>query len=204
MALEVESLLVLKNNRGVEGNRVRHMDYGVQINKLMYTRLLKGEDITLFSPSDVPGLYDAFFADQDEFERLYTKYEKDDSIRKQRVKAVDLFSLMMQERASTGRIYIQNVDHCNTHSPFDPVVAPVRQSNLCLEIALPTKPLDDVNDENGEIALCTLSAFNPVRLRAWTSWKSWRCWLFVPSTPCWTTRITQSRRQNAAQWVVAL
>ncbi|UYU30855.1 class 1a ribonucleoside-diphosphate reductase subunit alpha [Siccibacter colletis] len=158
--LEVESLLVLKNNRGTDANRVRHMDYGVQINKLMYTRLLKGEDITLFSPSDVPGLYDAFFADQDEFERLYVKYEKDDSIRKQRVKAVDLFSLMMQERASTGRIYIQNVDHCNTHSPFDPVVAPVRQSNLCLEIALPTKPLDDVNDENGEIALCTLSAFN--------------------------------------------
>ncbi|EHC85629.1 Ribonucleotide reductase class 1a alpha subunit [Salmonella enterica subsp. enterica serovar Senftenberg str. A4-543] len=158
--LEVESLLVLKNNRGVEGNRVRHMDYGVQINKLMYTRLLKGGDITLFSPSDVPGLYDAFFADQDEFERLYVKYENDDSIRKQRVKAVELFSLMMQERASTGRIYIQNVDHCNTHSPFDPVVAPVRQSNLCLEIALPTKPLNDVNDENGEIALCTLSAFN--------------------------------------------
>lgn len=158
--LEVESLLVLKNNRGVEGNRVRHMDYGVQINKLMYTRLLKGGDITLFSPSDVPGLYDAFFADQDESERLYVKYENDDSIRKQRVKAVELFSLMMQERASTGRIYIQNVDHCNTHSPFDPVVAPVRQSNLCLEIALPTKPLNDVNDENGEIALCTLSAFN--------------------------------------------
>ncbi|WP_297207591.1 class 1a ribonucleoside-diphosphate reductase subunit alpha [uncultured Pluralibacter sp.] len=158
--LEVESLLVLKNNRGTDANRVRHMDYGVQINKLMYTRLLKGEEITLFSPSDVPGLYDAFFADQDEFERLYTKYEKDDSIRKQRIKAAELFSLMMQERASTGRIYIQNVDHCNTHSPFDPVVAPVRQSNLCLEIALPTKPLDDVNDENGEIALCTLSAFN--------------------------------------------
>ncbi len=112
--LEVESLLVLKNNRGVEGNRVRHMDYGVQLNKMMYQRLLKGKDITLFSPSDVPGLYDAFFADQDEFERLYTKYEQDSSIRKQRVKAVDLFSLMMQERASTGRIYIQNVDHCNT------------------------------------------------------------------------------------------
>lgn len=158
--LEVESLLVLKNNRGVEGNRVRHMDYGVQINKLMYQRLVKGGDITLFSPSDVPGLYDAFFADQDEFERLYEKYEQDDSIRKQKVKAVELFSLMMQERASTGRIYIQHVDHCNTHSPFDPSIAPVRQSNLCLEIALPTKPLDDVNDENGEIALCTLSAFN--------------------------------------------
>ncbi|MEH2919807.1 class 1a ribonucleoside-diphosphate reductase subunit alpha [Samsonia erythrinae] len=158
--LEVESLLVLKNNRGVEGNRVRHLDYGVQLNKLMYQRLVKGEDITLFSPSDVPGLYDAFFADQDEFERLYVQYEQDDSIRKQRLKAVELFSLMMQERASTGRIYIQNVDHCNTHSPFDAHVAPVRQSNLCLEIALPTKPLNDVNDENGEIALCTLSAFN--------------------------------------------
>ena len=158
--LEVESLLVLKNNRGVEGNRVRHMDYGVQLNKLMYQRLLKGEDITLFSPSDVPGLYDAFFADQAEFERLYTQYEQDSSIRKQRIKAVELFSLMMQERASTGRIYIQNVDHCNTHSPFDPAIAPVRQSNLCLEIALPTRPLNDVNDENGEIALCTLSAFN--------------------------------------------
>ncbi|MBW7984641.1 class 1a ribonucleoside-diphosphate reductase subunit alpha [Enterobacillus tribolii] len=158
--LEVESLLVLKNNRGVEGNRVRHMDYGVQINRLMYQRLIKGGDITLFSPSDVPGLYDAFFNDQDEFERLYVKYEAEPSIRKQSVKAVDLFSLMMQERASTGRIYIQNVDHCNTHSPFDPVIAPVRQSNLCLEVALPTKPLEDVNDESGEIALCTLSAFN--------------------------------------------
>ncbi|BES83982.1 ribonucleoside-diphosphate reductase [Pectobacterium araliae] len=158
--LEVESLLVLKNNRGVEGNRVRHLDYGVQLNKLMYQRLVKGEEITLFSPSDVPGLYDAFFADQDEFERLYVQYEQDASIRKQRIKAGELFSLMMQERASTGRIYIQNVDHCNTHSPFDPLIAPVRQSNLCLEIALPTKPLNDVNDENGEIALCTLSAFN--------------------------------------------
>ncbi|WP_133039234.1 class 1a ribonucleoside-diphosphate reductase subunit alpha [Shewanella fodinae] len=158
--LEVESLLVLKNNRGVEDNRIRHLDYGVQINKLMYQRLIKGENITLFSPSDVPGLYDAFFADQDEFERLYVKYEQDDAIRKRSLRAVELFSLMMQERASTGRIYIQNVDHCNTHSPFDPHVAPVRQSNLCLEIALPTKPLNDVNDANGEIALCTLSALN--------------------------------------------
>lgn len=157
---EVESLLVLKNNRGVEENRVRHMDYGVQINKLMYTRLIKGGNISLFSPSDVPGLYDAFFADQAEFERLYEKYEQDTSIKREIVKAIELFSLLMQERASTGRIYIQNVDHCNTHSPFDPSVAPVRQSNLCLEIALPTKPLTHVNDEEGEIALCTLSAFN--------------------------------------------
>jgi ribonucleoside-diphosphate reductase alpha chain len=158
--LEVESLLVLKNNRGVEENRVRHLDYGVQINKLMYQRLIKGGDITLFSPHEVPGLYDAFFADQDEFERLYVQYEQDASIRKKTIKAVELFGLMASERASTGRIYIQNVDHCNTHSPFDPAVAPVKQSNLCLEIALPTKPMEDVNDPNGEIALCTLSAFN--------------------------------------------
>lgn len=158
--IEVESLLVLKNNRGVEDNRVRHLDYGVQINRLLYTRLIKGGDIALFSPHEVPGLYDAFFADQDEFERLYTQYEQDPAIRKRVVPATELFSLLMQERAGTGRIYIQNVDHCNTHSPFDPKVAPVRQSNLCLEIALPTKPLNDINDENGEIALCTLSAFN--------------------------------------------
>ncbi|CUX96693.1 class 1a ribonucleoside-diphosphate reductase subunit alpha [Candidatus Doolittlea endobia] len=158
--LEVESLLVLKNNRGVEANRVRHMDYGVQINKLMYQRLVNGKEITLFSPSDVPGLYDAFFADQDEFDRLYTLYEQDSSIRQRRIKAVEIFSLMMQERTSTGRIYVQNVDHCNTHSPFDVAVAPIRQSNLCLEIALPTKPLEDINDDSGEIALCTLSAFN--------------------------------------------
>jgi ribonucleoside-diphosphate reductase alpha chain len=158
--LEVESLLVLKNNRGVEENRVRHIDYGVQINKLMYQRLIKGGNITLFSPHEVPGLYEAFFADQDEFERLYVQYEQDESIRKKTIKAVELFGLMMSERASTGRIYVQNVDHCNTHSPFDPAVAPVKQSNLCLEIALPTKPLKDVNDPEGEIALCTLSAFN--------------------------------------------
>ena len=158
--MEVESLLVLKNNRGVEENRVRHLDYGVQFNKLMYQRMMKDDYITLFSPSDVPGLYDAFFADQPKFEALYVKYEQDESIRKKRIKAMELFGLFMQERASTGRIYLQNVDHCNTHSPFDPKVAPVRQSNLCLEIALPTKPLEHVNDENGEIALCTLSAFN--------------------------------------------
>lgn len=158
--LEVESLLVLKNNRGVEENRVRHLDYGVQFNRLMYQRLIKDEMITLFSPSDVPGLYDAFFEDQDLFEQLYVKYENDGSIRKKRMKALELFTLFMQERASTGRIYLQNVDHCNTHSPFNPKFAPVRQSNLCLEIALPTKPLNDVNDPNGEIALCTLSAFN--------------------------------------------
>lgn len=158
--LEVESLLVLKNNRGVEENRVRHLDYGVQFNRLMYQRLIKDDYITLFSPSDVPGLYDAFFENQERFEALYVKYEADSTIRKKRIKAIELFTLFMQERASTGRIYLQNVDHCNTHSPFNPEMAPVRQSNLCLEIALPTKPLNNVNDPDGEIALCTLSAFN--------------------------------------------
>ena len=158
--IEAESLLVLKNNRGVEDNRIRQLDYGVQINRLLYTRLIKGGNITLFSPNEVPGLYDAFFADQDEFERLYTQYEQDPNIRKRTLPATELFSTLMQERAGTGRIYIQNVDHCNTHSPFDPRVAPVHQSNLCMEIALPTKSLDNINDAEGEIALCTLSAFN--------------------------------------------
>ncbi len=157
---EVESLLVLKNNRGVEENRVRHMDYGVQFNRLMYQRLIQGGNITLFSPADVPGLYDAFFEDQETFEKLYVQYEQDKSIRHKTLKAVELFTIFAQERASTGRIYLQNVDHCNTHSPFDAKVAPIRQSNLCLEIALPTKPLQDIHDEQAEVALCTLAAFN--------------------------------------------
>ncbi|MHC1671683.1 class 1a ribonucleoside-diphosphate reductase subunit alpha [Stenotrophomonas maltophilia] len=158
--LEAESLLVLKNNRGVEENRIRHLDYGVQINKLLYQRLIDGSHITLFSPADVPGLYDAFFADQQRFEALYVKYESDPSVRKRVVPAIELFSLLMQERASTGRIYIQNVDHCNQRGAFDPSRAPIRQSNLCMEITLPTAPMTDVNGKDGEIALCTLSAFN--------------------------------------------
>ena len=158
--LEVEHLLVLKNNRGTEDNRVRHLDYGVQLNKLMYERLLKNEEITLFSPHEVKDMYEAFFANQKKFEKLYLYYEKDRSVRKKKVPAVDLFSSLMQERASTGRIYIHNVDHSNTHSAFDPEIAPCRQSNLCMEITLPTKPLNHINDPNGEIALCTLSAFN--------------------------------------------
>ena len=158
--LEVENLLVLKNNRGVEDNRVRQLDYGVQLNKMMYQRLIEGGNITLFSPNDVEDLYEAFFADQELFERLYVKYEADESIRKKSVKALDLFSVLMQERASTGRIYIQNVDHCNTHSAFNPELAPIKQSNLCLEVLLPTKPLNNINDGKGEISLCTLGAIN--------------------------------------------
>ena len=158
--LEVEGLLVLKNNTGTDENRIRHLDYGVQFNGLMYQRFLADGDITLFSPNDVPGLYDAFFADQIKFKKLYEKYEKDKTIRKEKIKARDLFSKFMKERANTGRIYLQNVDHCNTHGAFDANLAPIKQSNLCMEITLPTKPLFSVQDENGEVALCTLSAVN--------------------------------------------
>ena len=158
--LEVEGLLVLKNNTGTDENRIRHLDYGVQFNGLMYQRFLADGDITLFSPNDVPSLYDAFFADQTKFKKLYEKYEKDKTIRKEKIKARDLFSNFMKERANTGRIYLQNVDHCNTHGAFDANLAPIRQSNLCMEITLPTKPLFSVQDENGEVALCTLSAVN--------------------------------------------
>ena len=158
--LEVEDLLVVKNNKGVEDNRVRHMDYGVQFNKLMYERLIKGENITLFSPQDVPGLYDTFFTDQDKFQELYEKAERMTSIRKKSMPAIELFSSFMQERKDTGRIYLMNVDHANTHGAFVEEVAPIKQSNLCCEIDLPTKPLKHINDDEGEISLCTLSAIN--------------------------------------------
>jgi len=157
---EVEDLLVLKNNKGTEDNRIRHMDYGVQFNKLMYERLLSGGDITLFSPSDVPGLYDAFFSDQDKFKQLYEAAERNTKLRKKTFRAIDLFSMFMEERKNTGRIYLMNVDHANTHGAFVESVAPVKQSNLCCEINLPTKPLDHLHDPNGEISLCTLSAIN--------------------------------------------
>jgi len=130
--LEAEELLVLKNNKGTEENRIRHMDYGVQFNKLMYERLITGGNITLFSPSDVPGLYEAFFADQDKFRELYEKAERTTKLRKKTVKASELFSKFMEERKSTGRIYLQNVDNANDHGSFIPEFAPIRQSNLCL------------------------------------------------------------------------
>ena len=157
---EVEDLVVLKNNKGTEDNRVRHMDYGVQFNKLMYERLITGGDITLFSPSDVPGLYEAFFADQDKFRELYETAERNTRLRKKTVPAAQLFSMFMEERKNTGRIYLQNVDNANDHGSFLPDVAPIRQSNLCAEIDLPTKPLKSFDDPEGEISLCTLSAIN--------------------------------------------
>jgi ribonucleoside-diphosphate reductase alpha chain len=158
--LEVEDLLVLKNNKGTEDNRIRHLDYSVQFNKVMYERLLSGGNITLFSPHDCPDLFDAFFRDVETFRELYEKYERKTSIRKKTVPASDLFSAFMQERKDTGRIYFQNVDHCNDHGSFDKNKALIKMSNLCQEITLPTTPLKDINDEDGEISLCTLAAIN--------------------------------------------
>lgn len=160
---DFENLIVLKNNRGTENTRARHVDYGVQINKLFYARLQKGENISLFQPNVADGkLYEYFFSDQDKFKELYEALENDPSVEKKTIAATEAFSVLGQERSQTGRIYIQHVDHCNTNSPFDPKVAPVRQSNLCMEIALPTAPISDIKDPNdpGEIALCTLSAIN--------------------------------------------
>ena len=154
---EIQDILVLKNNKGTEDNRVRKLDYSIQLNKTMYERLLSGGDITLFSPHEVPGLYEAYFGDPVLFEELYEKYERATSIKKTKVSAMDLFSALIKERAETGRIYIMNVDHANTHSSFKDKVY---MSNLCQEITLPTKPLNHIDDEEGEIALCILSAIN--------------------------------------------
>jgi ribonucleoside-diphosphate reductase alpha chain len=157
---EFEDLIVLKNNKGTEETRVRHMDYAFQFNKLMYERLLEGGNITFFDPNDVPGLYDAFFADQDKFKELYEKYERAHSVRKKSLPAIEVFSMFLQERKDTGRIYMMNVDHANDHGAFDPKVAPIKMSNLCCEIDLPTTPLESYDDTAGEISLCTLSAIN--------------------------------------------
>ena len=162
---EVEDLLVLKNNKGTEDNRIRHLDYSVQFNKVMYERLLSGGNITLFSPHDCPDLYRTFFSDVEEFRALYEKYERSPKIRKKTIPAINLFSAFMQERKDTGRIYFQNVDHCNDHGSFDKKRAPIKMSNLCQEITLPTTPLKDINDEAGEISLCTLAAINWGKIR---------------------------------------
>lgn len=158
--MEIEDILVLKNNRGTDENRLREMDYGIQFNKLMYERLLSGGDITLFSSKDVPGLYESFFDDQDKFRELYEKAERNTKIRKKKLPAIELFGNFLQERKDTGRIYLMNVDNVNAQGSFLPDIAPVRMSNLCTEINLPTRPLNDLNDENGEIATCVLSATN--------------------------------------------
>ena len=155
---EIEDIIVLKNNKGTEDNRVRKLDYSIQLSKLFYERFLKNEDITLFSPHEVPGLYDAFGTDK--FDALYEQYERAYSVPKTKVNAQKLFMELLKERAETGRLYLMNIDHCNSHSSFNEEEAKINMSNLCQEITLPTKPLDSPQDENGEIALCILSAIN--------------------------------------------
>ena len=158
---EIEDILVLKNNKGSEDNRVRKLDYSIQISKLFYERFIQNGDITLFSPHDVPGLYDAFGTDN--FDDLYQRYESDGSIPKKTIGAQELILDLLKERAETGRIYIMNIDHCNSHSSFKDQIT---MSNLCQEITLPTYPLQHIDDEYGEIALCILSAINVGKVKS--------------------------------------
>lgn len=154
--LEYENLIVLKNNKGTNESRIRHLDYGVQINDLMIERFIKNEYITLFSPNAHPELYDSYFSDPEKFRKIYTELEKDQTVAKKRIKAKDAFIAFIIERANTGRIYPQFVDNVNQYGPFIRALAPIKMSNLCAEIALPTR---DVNSEDPLINLCTLSAF---------------------------------------------
>ena len=156
---EIEDILVLKNNKGTEDNRVRKLDYSIQVSKLFYERFIKGQEVSLFSPHDVPGLYDAFGTP--DFDELYVRYERDESVERKTISAQELFLNLLKERAETGRVYIMNIDHCNSHSSF---TDKVEMSNLCQEITLPTKPLQHI-DKEGEIALCILSAVNIGKIR---------------------------------------
>ena len=156
---EIEDILVLKNNKGSEDNRVRKLDYSIQISKLFYERFIRNEDVSLFSPHSVPGLYDAFGTEG--FDELYEQYEGQTDIPRKTIAAQELILNLLKERAETGRIYIMNIDHCNEHSSFKDKVS---MSNLCQEITLPTKPLNHIDDPEGEIALCILSAINVGRI----------------------------------------
>ena len=158
---EIEDIIVLKNNKGTEDNRVRKLDYSIQISKLFYERFIQNGEISLFSPHDVPGLYDAFGTDG--FDELYVSYERDSSVPRKTVRAQGLILDLLKERAETGRIYIMNIDHCNSHSSFKDKV---EMSNLCQEITLPTYPLQHIDDEGAEIALCILSAINVGKVKS--------------------------------------
>ena len=158
---EISDILVLKNNKGTEDNRVRKLDYSIQISKIFYERFIQNGEITLFSPHDVPGLYDAFGTDG--FDNLYVGYERNLSVPRKTIGAQELFLDLLKERAETGRLYIMNIDHCNSHSSF---MDKVEMSNLCQEITLPTKPIQHIDDPDGEIALCILSAINIGKIKS--------------------------------------
>ena len=157
---EIRDILVLKNNKGTEDNRVRKLDYSIQLSSLFYQRFIDSENVSLFSPHNVTGLYDAFGTP--EFDDLYVSYENDASIPRTTIPAQELILELLKERAETGRIYLMNIDHCNSHSSF---LDKIEMSNLCQEITLPTKPIQHIDDENGEIALCILSAINIGKIR---------------------------------------
>jgi ribonucleoside-diphosphate reductase alpha chain len=157
---EIEDIIVLKNNKGTEDNRVRKLDYSIQISKLFYERFINNEEISLFSPHDVPGLYDAFGTD--DFDTLYRMHELNDAVPRKTIGAQELFLSLLKERAETGRLYLMNIDHCNSHSSFKDKV---NMSNLCQEITLPTDPIGHI-DGQGEIALCILSAINVGKLKS--------------------------------------
>ena len=158
---EIEDIIVLKNNKGTEDNRVRKLDYSIQISKLFYERFIANGEISLFSPHDVPGLYDSFGTDR--FDDLYVGFERDESVPRKTIGAQELILNLLKERAETGRIYIMNIDHCNTHSSFKDKI---EMSNLCQEITLPTYPIQHIDDHLGEIALCILSAVNVGKVKS--------------------------------------
>ena len=158
---EIEDIIVLKNNKGTEDNRVRKLDYSIQISKLFYERFIQNGEISLFSPHDVPGLYDSFGTDR--FDDLYVSFERDESVPKKTIGAQELVLNILKERAETGRLYLMNIDHCNTHSSFKDKVS---MSNLCQEITLPTDPINHIDDDIGEIALCILSAVNVGKVKS--------------------------------------
>jgi ribonucleoside-diphosphate reductase alpha chain len=160
--IEIEDILVLKNNKGTEDNRVRKLDYSIQLSKIFYERFITDGEISLFSPNDVPGLYDSFGTDR--FDDLYVGFERDESIPRKTIGAQELFLDLLKERAETGRIYIMNIDHCNSHSSFKDKV---NMSNLCQEITLPTDPINHIDESMpGEIALCILSAINVGKIKS--------------------------------------
>ena len=157
---EIQDILVLKNNKGTEDNRVRKLDYSIQLSELFYQRFIDNKEISLFSPHDCPNLFESFGTP--DFDELYCSYELDESIPRITVGAQELILDLLKERAETGRIYIMNIDHCNSHSSF---IDKVEMSNLCQEITLPTKPIQHIDDDSGEIALCILSAINIGKIR---------------------------------------
>lgn len=158
---QFEDLIVLKNNQGTEENRVRQMDYSVVVSAMFWKRYKNNENITLFAPHEVPDLYEAYYKDSEEFERLYLKYEQDKTKTKKVLSAEEIFKNgILKERTDTGRIYLVNIDNVINQGPFDCKLDPIYQSNLCQEILLPTRPFQRIEDPTGRIALCTLGSIN--------------------------------------------